>query len=57
MLRKHVARFGVQWDQFYQGFCGHEYHTTQDEPLFPLFGVDSSSPIAVLYCYGGSSKN
>ena len=42
MLRKHVARFGVQ---FYQGFCRHEYHTTQEKPIFPLFGVDSSSPL------------
>ena len=24
---------------------GHEHHTTQDKPLFPLFGVDSCSQI------------
>ena len=48
MLRKHVARFGNQWDQFLYGvqwaYRNTPHNTTGEKPSFLLFGTDLRSP-------------
>jgi len=48
MLRKHVARFGNQWDQFLYGvqwaYRNTPHNTTGEKPSFLLFGVDLRAP-------------
>jgi len=48
MLRKHVARFGNQWDQFLYGvqwaYRNTPHNTTREKPSFLLFGIDLRAP-------------
>jgi len=48
MLRKHVSRFGTQWDQRSSGVLWAyrimPHDTTGEKPSYLLFGIDSWSP-------------
>ena len=48
MLRKHVARFGTQWDRYLPGvlwaYRNSPHEATGEKPSFLLFGVDCRSP-------------
>ena len=48
MLRKHAARFGVQWDRYLAGvvwaYRNSPHESTKEKPSFLLFGVDCRSP-------------
>ena len=44
MLRKHMARFGNQWDQFLYGVQWAYHNTTGEKPSFLLFGTDLRTP-------------
>ena len=48
MLRKHVSRFGTQWDQYLSGvlwaYRNTPHDTTGEKPSYLLFGVDCRSP-------------
>jgi len=48
MLRKHVSRFGTQWDQYLSGvlwvYQNTPHDTTGEKPSYLLFGVDCRSP-------------
>ena len=48
MLRKHVDRFGTQWDRFLPGvmwsYRNTPHSSTGERPSFLLFGVDCRSP-------------
>ena len=48
MLRKHVAKFGGQWDQFLPGalwvYRNTPHESTKEKPSFLLFGLDLKSP-------------
>ena len=48
MLRKHVTRFGMQWDSYLPGVLGPYRNSpraaTGEKPSFLLFGVDCRSP-------------
>jgi len=48
MLRKHVARFGNQWDQFLYGvqwaYRNTPHNTTGEKISFLLFGIDLRAP-------------
>ena len=48
MLRKHAARFGLQWDKFLPGvlwsYRNTPHSSTGERPSFLLFGVDCRSP-------------
>ena len=48
MLRKHVARFGGQWDRFLPGvlwaYRNTPHESTKEKPSFLLFGIDLKSP-------------
>ena len=48
MLRKQVARFGGQWDQFLPGilwaYRNTPHEATKEKPSFLLFGLDLKSP-------------
>ena len=48
MLRKHVSRFGSQWDRYLPGILWAYQNTPHDsmgeKPSFLLFGVDCRSP-------------
>ena len=48
MIRKHVAKFGSQWDQYLAGvlwaYRNTPHEATQEKPSFLLFGVDCRSP-------------
>ena len=48
MLRKHVDKFGPQWDRFLPGvlwaYRNTEHNSTGEKPSFLLFGVDCRSP-------------
>ena len=47
-LRKHAARFGVQWDQYLSGvlwaYRNTPHESTGEKPSFLLFGMDCRSP-------------
>jgi len=47
-LRKHAARFGVQWDRFLSGvvwaYRNTPHESTGEKPSFLLFGFDCRSP-------------
>jgi len=48
MLRKHVAKFGSQWDAYLPGvlwaYRNTPHESTQEKPSFLLFGVNCRSP-------------
>ena len=48
MLRKHVAKFGTQWDRFLPGvlraYRNTPHELTKEKPSFLLFGIDLKSP-------------
>ena len=48
MLRKHVAKFGGQWDRFLLGvlwaYRNTPHESTKEKPSFLLFGIDLRSP-------------
>ena len=48
ILRKHVAKFGMQWDQYISvvvwAFCNTPHSSTGEKPSFLLFGFDCRSP-------------
>ena len=48
MLRKHVSRFGTQWDQYLSGvlwvYRNTPHDTTGEKPSYLLFGMDLQSP-------------
>ena len=48
MLRKHVAKFGGQWDRFLPGvlwaYRNTPHESTKEKPSFLLFGIDLRSP-------------
>ena len=45
MLRKHAARFWVQWDKFLAGaLWSYRNSSTGEKPSFLMFGVDCRSP-------------
>ena len=48
MLRKHVAKFGGQWDCFLPGvlwaYRNTPHESTKEKPSFLLFGIDLRSP-------------
>lgn len=48
MIRKHVAKFGNQWDKYLAGilwaYRNTPHEATQEKPSFLLFGVDCRSP-------------
>ena len=48
MLRKHVAKFGRQWDRFLPGvlwaYRNTPHESTKEKPSFLLFGMDLRSP-------------
>ena len=48
MLRKHVAKFGGQWDRFLPGilwaYRNTPHESTREKPSFLLFGLDLKSP-------------
>ena len=47
-LRKHAARFGVQWDQYLAGvlwaYRNTPHESTGEKPSFLLFGMDCRTP-------------
>lgn len=53
ILRKHVARFGRQWDRYLPGILWAYRNTlhssTGEKPSFLLFGVDCRSPTDAAY--------
>ena len=48
MLRKHAARFGMQWDRFLAGvlwsYRNTPHSSTGEKPSFLMFGIDCRSP-------------
>ena len=52
-LRKHVARFGRQWDRYLPGilwaYRNTPHSSTGEKPSFLLFGVDCRSPTEAAY--------
>ena len=48
MLRKHVSKFGVQWDKYLSGvlwaYCYTPHSSTGEKPSFLLFGFDCRHP-------------
>lgn len=48
MLRKHVAKFGGQWDMYLPGvlwaYRNTPHESTKEKPSFWLYGVDCRSP-------------
>ena len=48
ILRKHVAKYGMQWDQYISGvvwaYCNTPHSSTGEKPSFLLFGLDCHSP-------------
>ena len=48
MLRKHVGRFGTQWDKYLSGvlwaYRNTPHDTTGEKPSYLLFGMDCRSP-------------
>ena len=48
ILRKHVAKFGMQWDQYISvvvwAYCNTPHSSTGKKPSFLLFGFDCRSP-------------
>ena len=48
MLRKHVAKFGGQWDMYLPGvlwaYRNTPHESTKEKPSFLLYGVDCHSP-------------
>ena len=48
MVRKHVDKFGPQWDRFLSGvlwaYRNTPHNSTGEKPSFLLFGVDCRSP-------------
>ena len=48
MLRKHVVKFGPQWDQYLPGvlwaYRNTPHDATREKPSFLMFGVDLCSP-------------
>eukprot|EP00731_Ephydatia_muelleri_P007839 Em0004g177a len=48
MLRKHVAKFGSQWDRYLPGvlwaYRNTPHESTKEKPSFLLYGVDLRSP-------------
>ena len=48
MLRKHVSRFGTQWDKYLSGvlwaYRNTPHDTTGEKPSYLLFGLDCRSP-------------
>ena len=53
MLRKHAARFGVQWDRFLSGvlyaYRNTPHDSTGEKPSYLLFGTDLRSPTEAAY--------
>ena len=50
VIRKHVAKFGSQWDKYLAGvlwaYRNTPHEATQEKPSFLLFGIDCKSPTA-----------
>ena len=45
MLRKHAAKFGLQWDRYWPGvLCNSPHESTKEKPSFLMFGTDCCSP-------------
>ena len=48
MLRKHAAKFGVQWDRYLSGvlwaYRNTPHEATKEKPSYLLFGTDCRSP-------------
>ena len=48
MLRKHVSKFGMQWDMYLSGvlyaYRNTPHSSTGEKPSFLLFGFDSHNP-------------
>ena len=48
MIRKHVAKFGNEWDRYLAGvlwaYRNTPHEATQEKPSFLLFGIDCKSP-------------
>jgi hypothetical protein len=48
MIRKHVAKFGSQWDKYLAGvlwaYRNILHEATQEKPSFLLFSIDYKSP-------------
>ena len=44
MLRKHVAKYVMQWDQYIRGVVWAYHNTPHSSPSFLLFGFDCHSP-------------
>ena len=53
MLRKHAARFGMQWDSYLSGvlwaYRNTPHTSTGEKPSFLLFGMDCRSPTEAAY--------
>ena len=52
MLRKHAARFGLQWDRYLSGvlwaYRNTPHDSTGEKPSFLLFGMDLCTPTEVV---------
>ena len=53
MLRKHAARFGMQWDRFLPrvlwSYRNTPHSSTGEKPSFLMFGIDCRSPTEAMF--------